>query len=173
MAEDGISIPKLPKPIQPISEGELPEAPRPGSKVAREPLPGKPSAPPAPESRAARHEHHYPPKAPPLFIKVDKYREVVDNIQRMKSLALSMRDALDALADIEKELTTGISIAHKALDDFNTIISTMDSKLTRVGEISGGTNPSSTSGQINSYVRDIYSQMDRIKGELDSVAEEV
>jgi len=169
--EEGISIPAIPKPIprpipKPVSEGNLPEAPRPeGAKPV-------PAPQPVLEKHVSRPEHIHPPKAPPLFIKIDKYREVVDNLQKLKSFALSLRDALDALADIEKELTTGINIAHKALDDFNTIISVLDSKLMRVGEIGTGETQSS-SKEVDSYVRNIYDQMDKIKQELKSVSEEV
>jgi hypothetical protein len=165
MAEDGISIPTLPKPIRPISELDLPEAPRPERRRF-------PARAPEPE-RVTRPEHAIPPQAPPLFIKVDKYREVVDNIQKLKSFALSLRDALDALADIEKELTTGITIAHKALDDFNTIISTLDSKLTRIGDMGGGRSQESSPREIDGYVRNIYDQMNKIKTELRAVSDEV
>lgn len=174
--DEGISIPAVPKPIprpvakpdsSAVSERGMPEAPAPGRGAAE---PG-PRPAPAPEKHmATEHFHHKSP--PPLFIKIDKYQDVVENMQKLKSLALSLRDALDALADIEKELTTGISIAHKALDDFNTIISMMNSKFTRVGEIGTGQS-TGTTGEVNAYVKDIYSQMDRIKQDLKNVSEEV
>ncbi len=172
--DEGISIPSVPKPIpRPIpnsgSERNLPEAPSPGGSI--------PEPVPAPASRTEHHipraEHHHTKSPPPLFIKIDKYRDVVDNLQKLKSLALSLRDALDALADIEKELTTGINISHKALDDFNTIISMLDSKLTRIGNVRDAGKSVGTPGEVNTYVRDIYSQMDRIKQELKNVSEEV
>ena len=34
-------------------------------------------------------------KTPPVFIKIDRYGEVVKNIQRLKTFALGLRDALD------------------------------------------------------------------------------
>jgi len=161
--DEGISIPDVPKPIpKPVSERALPEAPKPEG--------AKPSAR---VEKPARPEHiHRAPEAPALFIKIDKYQEVVESLQKLKSFALSLRDALDALADIEKELTTGINISHKALDDFNAIISVLDSKLTRIGEMGTGEGPRS-SKEVDSYVRGIYNQMDKIKQELKSVEEEV
>jgi hypothetical protein len=162
--DEGISIPAVPKPIpRPASERELPEAPSPEKPVPVERRTEKPMPRPG---------YTHPRSPPPLFIKIDKYQEVVDSLQKLKSLALGLRDALDALADIEKELTTGINISHKALDDFNTIISMLDSKLTRVGEIGTGKKTGIT-GEVDSYVRNIYSQMDKIKQELKNVEEEV
>jgi hypothetical protein len=161
MAEDeGISIPSVPKPIRAqASERDLPEAP----------VPGRAGQVLTSERHVPRHEHFHPPKPPPLFIKIDKYQEVVDNLQRLKSFALSLRDALDALADIEKELTTGVSIAHKALDDFNSVIALLESKMTRVGEIETARS-GSTPKEVDNYIRNVYEQMDRIKQELDNVS---
>jgi len=53
-------------------------------------------------------------KGPPLFIKLEKYQDVINTIHKLKTFSLSLRDALDALADVEKELQTGMSLAHKA-----------------------------------------------------------
>lgn len=166
--DEGISIPAVPKPIpkpvsRPVSEGELPEAPSPEKSVPVERRAEKPMPRPG---------HIHPRSPPPLFIKIDKYQDVVENLQKLKSIALGLRDALDALADIEKELATGINITHKALDDFNTIISMLDSKLTRVGEIGTG-KKIGTVGEVDNYVRNIYSQMDKIKQELKNVEEEL
>lgn len=166
--DEGISIPAVPKPIpkpvsRPVSEGELPEAPSPEKPVLAEKRAEKPMP---------RTERVHPRSPPPLFIKIDKYQDVVENLQKLKSIALGLRDALDALADIEKELTTGINITHKALDDFNTIISMLDSKLTRVGKIGTG-KKIGTVGEVDNYVRNIYSQMDKIKQELKNVEEEL
>ena len=108
--------------------------------------------------------------SPPVFIKIDKYTEIVKNLSRLKSYALSLRDALDALADIEKEITTGISIAHKALDDFNTTIAVLDSKLLRASAIKDMTV--NEPDDVDNYIKGIYDQMDRIKAELRSLGNE-
>lgn len=178
--EEGISIPNVPKPIpKPTttpavpaadSERELPEAPSPRGIHAVPEQTGVRKHVATPEHV---HTHHASSAAaPPLFIKIDKYQEVVDSLRKLKSISLSLRDALDALADIEKELTTGITISHKALDDFNTIISILDSKLMRMGELGTGRGRESP-GDLNTYVRGIYDQMDKIKQDLKNVSEEV
>lgn len=180
--DEGISIPAAPRPIPTApsaapSESEMPEAPAPTNVpktekvVKKERIEGEVPAAPKPEKHIERSLHTPMPGSPPLFIKVDKYNDVVENLGRLKSFSLSLRDALDALADIEKELTTGITIAHKALDEFNTIISILDSKLTKMDRlrVDSHTGPK----EVDSYVRNIYNQMDRIKQELQTVSEEV
>lgn len=112
---------------------------------------------------------------PPLFIKIEKYREVIQSIQQLRSYALSLRDALDALSDIERELSTGLEITHKALDKFNNILSILDVKLSRahfkgreLGEIERGIK-AQTPTEIEDYVKNLYDQMEKIRSELKGV----
>ena len=109
------------------------------------------------------------PGTPPLFIKIDKYGEVVKNVQRLKSFALGLRDALDALSDIEKELSTGLTIANRALDNFNTTVSMLDSKLLRLA----GTNVTDTDikipDELDNYIKNVYDQMGKLKHELKTI----
>lgn len=139
--------------------------------------PGPPSPPePPPGAKAEKAEPIRMPDtggaretpeihgSPPVFIKIDKYSDVAKNLQKLKSYAMALRDALDALSDMEKELSTGISIAHKALDDFNTTIAILDSKLLRASAIEDF--DVEKAGDIEKYVKGIYDQMDKIKAEL-------
>ncbi len=105
--------------------------------------------------------------SPPVFIKIDKYAEMVRQIRKLKSYAMNLRDALDALNDIEKEISTGIAISHKALDDFNNVITMLDSRLSRTTSIKEV--ESSDNEEIDNYIKGIYDQMERIKGELSNI----
>lgn len=121
-------------------------------------LPERPSPSQAPRSRLA----------PPLFIKVEKYEDVIKNVQELRSYALSIRDALDALADIEKELRVGMEIAHKALDRLNAIISSLDSKLLRTEGINIEGEARSPK-EVEGYIKNVYSQIERLKDELRAI----
>ena len=108
---------------------------------------------------------------PPLFIKIEKYKDIIQNLQRLKSYALSLRDALDALNDIEKELKTGIELTQRALDDFNAIIAVLDSKLIR---LSGG-DESEFEGDVpehmDDYIKGVYDQISKIRDELRTISQ--
>ncbi len=106
--------------------------------------------------------------SPPVFIKIDKYTDIIKNLQKLKTYSLSLRDALDAMSDIEKELTTGISISNKALDDFNTIIAVLDSKLLRANAIDDF--DAGAPDDVERYIKGIYEQMDKIKTELKDIS---
>jgi hypothetical protein len=164
----------IPKPPKPLIEKD----------VAFPPAPAKPPERPAPVVRVERDikpastdalKLSEGKKYPPLFIKLDKYGEVVDSIQKLKSTALGLRDALDALDDVEKELRNGLSITQKALDSFNTVLTTLDSRLLKV-EHMDEPRPSGEAKaarrEVNAYIRDVYDQIEKIKGELKSIPTE-
>jgi len=109
-------------------------------------------------------------KYPPLFIRIDKYKEIIQNLQRLKSYALSLRDALDALNDIEKELRTGIDLTQKALDDFNAIISVMDAKLIRLAGGEEGEIEGETPEHMDDYIKGVYDQISKIRDELKTIS---
>ena len=106
--------------------------------------------------------------SPPLFVKVDKYEDVIKNIQELRSYALSLRDALDALADIEKELRVGMDIAHKNLDRVNVIISSLDSKLLRTEGINIEGELKAPK-EVEGYIKNVYSQIEKLKSELQAI----
>jgi|GEM_PF-810697 len=107
--------------------------------------------------------------SPPLFIKIDKYRELVQGIKDLRSNALSLRDALDAITDIEKELRNGINITQNALDNFNSIISAIDSGLLRVG---AEEDVVEVPKEMDEYVKELYDHVERIKHDLKTIKED-
>ena len=109
-------------------------------------------------------------KYPPLFIRIDKYKEIIQNLQRLKSYSLSLRDALDALNDIEKELRTGIDLTQKALDDFNAIISVMDAKLIRLSGGEEGELEGEAPEHMDDYIKGVYDQISKIRDELKTIS---
>lgn len=129
----------------------LPELPMPPMETAVE----------VPAPRQAK------PVSPPLFIKIDKYRDVLKNVQELKSFSVGLRDAMDALAEVEHELKVGMEIANKALDRFNTLLSLLDSKLMRIEGMEEG--EVQTPKEIDDYVKGLYDQIERIKHELRTI----
>ncbi len=114
-------------------------------------------------------------EAPPLFIKVDKYRQVLEHIEKLRSFALSLRDALDALTEMEREIQGGLSICHKGLDNLNGTLSILHSTLSRShveeSHIKSVTAPIrvETPREIEDYVKGMYAQMEKIKRDLEAI----
>lgn len=111
------------------------------------------------------------PKVPPVFVKVERYKELLDDVQKLRSYSLGLRDALDAMGEIEKEFKTAMSLTNKVLDKVNIIISSIDMKLLH----KSGPSPDTSSSikppdDVDNYVKGIYDQIERLKTELQSIS---
>ena len=149
-----------------IGPGNVPAPPVPpgrsGSRVREMPAPGTYEGPVVP-ARDSSLVLAGKKESPPLFIKIDRYRELAQNIRELKSNALSLRDALDALSDIEKELKNGLNITQMALDRFNSVVSLIDSKILRVGSEEDVVE---VPREMDDYVKSLYDHVERIKHDL-------
>jgi uncharacterized phage infection (PIP) family protein YhgE len=142
----------------------VPRAPEPVSDEKEE------LAPPAPRKELKpQPQIEMPEGTPPLFIKIDKYGDIIKNMQRLKSFSLGLRDALDALSDIEKELNTGLTIANRALDNFNTTINMMDTKLLRIAGTTETDKETGVPDELDDYIKNVYEQMTKLKHELKTI----
>ena len=110
--------------------------------------------------------------SPPVFVKVERYKDLLGDIQQLRSYSLGMRDALDAMSDIEKELKAAMSLTHKVLDKLNMIISSLDMKLLRkAGPIMPDEGmPVKPPADIENNIKEIYEQIERLKGELHTIS---
>ncbi|UCC91747.1 MAG: hypothetical protein JSV39_00535 [Candidatus Aenigmatarchaeota archaeon] len=119
-------------------------------------------------------------RSPPLFIKVDKYRNIVKNIRDLKTHLLNLRDALDVIEDMQKEFVNGVQIAHKTIDELNMIISSLDSFFMRPQgiephmeeeEMPEPAGPGRmTTGEAENYVKDVYSQLEKLRAQLKAIS---
>lgn len=107
------------------------------------------------------------PRGPPLFIKLDKYQDVVNTLHKMKTFSLSLRDALDALGEVERELQRGIMLANKALDRFNATISELDTKISRMPpEDDFHPEEKAELGEMEDYVKGLHHEVKKIRQSL-------
>jgi hypothetical protein len=118
-------------------------------------------------------------QSPPLFIKVDKYRDIVKGIRELRSYILNLRDTLDVLNDMQREVTNGIQIAHKSLDELNTIVSNLDSFFMKPQSSMGGKIQEYTQEDIEddeeeptemrSSMKDVYGQLEKLRAQLRAI----
>jgi hypothetical protein len=110
--------------------------------------------------------------SPPVFVKVDRYRELLEDIQKLRSYSLGLRDALDAMSEIEKELKTAMNLTNKVLDKVNIIISSLDMKLLRKTGMAAHDEESHVKPpeEVETYIKGIYDQVEKLKGELQALS---
>lgn len=169
---------KPPKPPNPPKQKayEPPKEMKPG--IMRDIKPGGARLPPlkfSPPEGA-------PKGSPPLFIKIDKYREVLRNIRNLRSYILNLRDALDVLEDMQKELANGVHIAQRTVDELNVILSSLDSFFLkpqaiehheRDEEMEEAYKPHHPEApaprEVEGYVKDVYGELEKLRSQLKSI----
>ncbi len=109
--------------------------------------------------------------SPPVFVKVDRYRELLQDIQKLRSYSLGLRDALDAMSEIEKEFKTAMELTNKVLDKVNIIISSLDMKLLKKTGVSHDDDSDiKPPAEVESYLKGIYDQVEKLKSELQTLS---
>lgn len=106
---------------------------------------------------------------PPLFIKVDRYKDIVKNVQQLRTYTVGLRDTLDALGEMEKELKVGVDMCHKALDRVNIVLTFLDTKFLRLQGLEN-VEPERQSDEIERYVRGVHEQMEKLKQNLKNIS---
>ncbi len=147
-----------------------PSAPVQGWDQPEQALPARRPAPPAAQEWPEEQEWEEPAapsRGAPLFIKIDRYRDVVRDVQRLKSASAGLRDALDAMAELQRELQASTTVIAKALDKFNSTLTGLDAKFVRVGGVETEPAPPEPIHQeLRSQVTDLHAQMQRLRTEL-------
>jgi hypothetical protein len=119
-----------------------------------------------------------PAQSPPIFIKVEKYREIVGGMRDLRSYILNLRDTLDVLVDMQKELANGIEIAHKTLDELSTILSNLDALFIKpqgmesrlddnddIGDMEGrGTE------ELRASMSNVYGHLEKLRAQLKAIS---
>ncbi|NIO23310.1 MAG: hypothetical protein GTN38_04780 [Candidatus Aenigmarchaeota archaeon] len=166
------------KPPKPPKPSRAPPPPKPpGRGMGAGPVKLPPLKMPQPE--------RLPQGSPPLFIKVDKYRDVLKNIRNLRSYILNLRDALDVLEDIQKELANGVHVAQKTVDELNMILSSLDSFFLkphavehedieemeeREEEAYRPHHPEAPAPrEMEGYVKDVYGELEKLRNQLKSI----
>lgn len=110
--------------------------------------------------------------SPPVFVKVERYGELLEDVNQLRSYSLGMRDALDALSEIEKELKAAMNLTAKVLDKVNMVISSIDMKLLKKSGpvLSAETETIRPPLEVESNLKEIYDQIERLKGELKTIS---
>ncbi len=136
--------------------------------------------PPLPEvPKVVKYSSKKP--SPPLFIKIDRYKGIVKDIHHLKSYVLSLRDALDVMEELEKQITNGLNMAQKALDELNLSLSSLDALFLKhqvMEEIEKEFEHKKeetkakdvpTEKDLEDYVKGVYEELEKLKSQLKTI----
>ena len=119
-----------------------------------------------------------PAQSPPIFIKVEKYKDIIKGIRDLRSYILNLRDTLDVLVDMQRELANGIEIAHKTLDELSTILSNLDSFFMkpqgaegRLGDFEEREDLEERDiDEVHTSMSDVYGHLEKLRAQLKAIS---
>lgn len=122
-----------------------------------------PTLTPLPRKRPQRIPH----KTAPLFIKVDRYQDVLDTIDGLKAQSVHLRDVVDAMHELQRQLGSGMDAIGKVIDNFSEILTGLDASLARVDESHSPDDlPPAHDDDIEHYVKQVYDQVEKVDQQL-------
>lgn len=107
--------------------------------------------------------------SPPLFVKVDKYNDIIQNLQKLKLQTTGLRKTLDSLTEVERKLHRGLEASYRTLDALTTIVSLIMDKLSQkqVPQYSDIQKRIKTESVIEGYFKNVNKELEKIKTELE------
>lgn len=170
---------KLPEPPEPPIPEESPErasesieepsleAPAPTPETEGE---GKAVKTPTPEERApsAAGGPERPPKGggefAPLFVKIDKYRQVLQNMEEVKNTLEDLRDLFTLMSEIDEVKRSGMKELREGISGLADTLLSMDEKFIR---------PKGTEKMIEEPTSETGKTVQKLRGELKDVKKEL
>lgn len=111
------------------------------------------------------------PMEPPLFIKLDRYREVISNLTQLKTLVVVVKNSLSTLSQLEKARTDTIEVIKKTLDKINEKLSALDNELVKPTGFTAAPTPEYHEIQsVETSIASLRGQIEQLKAELQALS---
>lgn len=163
------TVPKEVIPPLPTIEKIMPiETPRPTEKII--PLPPKPENIEKPKEIKPEREAERPMFAP-LFVKIDRYRQILNAIGYLKTSMVIIRNSLLTLNELDKAREETMKIIQEALEKTEKKISELDSELVRPSGYHELEKPEYQDVEtIEATIADLKGQIEQLKSEVESMS---
>ncbi|MBU3904821.1 MAG: hypothetical protein KJ906_01575 [Nanoarchaeota archaeon] len=101
----------------------------------------------------------------PLFIKIDKYKEVLQKVQKMKSIVNNLNRLIVLQDSIEKARADSLDAMKKNIQDFQSTIQTLDQELVRPQQMEPFIRDTQTQ-KIDTYTNQLEDEIGKLKEQL-------
>jgi chromosome segregation ATPase len=136
----------------------------------------KPKLPKFPEIEEKPPEIKAPePEKPafaPLFVKLDRYKKILDSIAELKSILEAVRNAFDALNELERLRSETVKSIQSTIEKVNKKMVSLDSEFIRPSGYEKGVSeeiPIEAPESLKGTISDLRSQIERLKSELQDI----
>lgn len=114
-----------------------------------------------------------PPERPrfaPLFVKIDRYREVLSTIENLKTLLLSVRDLLNLTQQIDKIKNESQLLMQKNIQEIARYVAALDTEFIRpkgidIASVTAAKVPLEVE-KVEDYVSDLQHELENLRSRL-------
>ncbi len=148
------------------------DAPAPIKKVQDEEREEEPEEVENKQNATSRDESYDRPSFAPLFVKIDRYRNILSALGYLKTTIVMVRNSFATLNELEKARSETMKLIHHALEKVDKKLSTLDSELIRPSgyhEPPSATSYEEVAG-VESSIADLKGQIDQLKAELEHMS---
>jgi len=140
-------------------------------KIEENKLPGKVEETIPKEQTNTPEKEEIKKEFAPLFIKIDRYRSLLDSIKDLKSMILMMKNALKSQKQIERLRDENIKFLEAAIEKINKKIISLDSEFLRPRGYEEESSPSVNETEtLESVVDDLDKQVEELKSQLKTIS---
>ena len=105
----------------------------------------------------------------PLFVKVDKYKESLVNLQEVKVLVDGIKNIFSILSEIEDVRKDALNTLRVTLQRIEKNIIELDTELLRPGNVKLDVGTEPDTRHIEDSLSQLHKQLDSLKGEMEKI----
>jgi hypothetical protein len=164
---EGVKLPKA-EDIEKLRSEVWPTPPQPVEATLEKVMPSptvpiapKPPAPPPPQVVQQKA-----PAQPQLFVKIDRYRNILDTLNYLRNTMRLTQQSFSILAEIERTRTENIKLIQNALAKVNNKLKELHNELKPVRYQEAGEEVEEVQ-QVGTAISDLQEQIEQLKLELE------
>ncbi len=112
------------------------------------------------------------PRFAPLFVKIDRYHQVLESIDNLKNVLLAVRELLNMMQQLDKIKMDSESLLQKNIQEIVASISNLDKEFVRpkgAVEEKRRPLPDFEYEKVGNYVGDLQRELDNLKSQLQNL----
>lgn len=107
----------------------------------------------------------------PLFIKLDRYDELIKTIHALKNNYVALVDVIDVIIGVADEIKNGLNIVENILKDLNSKLADLDAKFMKPSAMEHAEKEEKIENidEIERYIREVSIRIEEIRKNLRKV----
>lgn len=127
-------------------------------------------------SKPEKREEITKPASAPLFVKLERYKDILDTVSEIKMTMIKMRNAISILSELNNLINENLKMIKEAIDMMDKKIASLDSEFIKPPSLQekGLKEPPKVTEEFGGGLSDVLSnlknQVSQLKSELQSIS---